>query len=508
MIGSRLKLAVSDMQGFPGGVSGKRDFEAMVDLLPIAIMTCDIHDDFRIDYVNKATIEALKSIEHALPCKADDVVGRSVDFFHKDPQHQRQILSDPRNLPHNAIVEIAGEYLDLQVSALLDSKGGYAGPMLSWSVVTDRVHKERESEKLMTMLDEMPINVMLADAESLEITYANQTTINSLKPLQHLLPIAAEDLVGACIDIFHKNPAHQRAVLADPGNLPHNARIKLGDETLALKVAAVKDKDGSYIGPMVTWSVITEQVRLADSFEENVGSVVEAVSSASTELQSSAESMSGTAQQTTERASSVAGAAEELTSAVSEIGRQVEQSSTVSGEAVREAAEANRLMAGLSESAQKIGEVSTLIQDIASQTNLLALNATIEAARAGEAGKGFAVVASEVKSLAVQTAKATEEIREQITGMQQAAEDSVHGIEKVNQIIENMAEIASAISAAVEEQNAATNEVSHNISGVSTAATETGHACSEVEQAARGLGEQAEGLKSRVSEFLEMVRSL
>ncbi|MDP6706713.1 MAG: methyl-accepting chemotaxis protein [Alphaproteobacteria bacterium] len=371
--------------------------------------------------------------------------------------------------------------------------------MLTWSVVTEQVRKEEETEKLLQMLDRMPINVMLADKDTLEITYLNKTSIETLGPLRHLLPCPPEELEGKCIDIFHKHPEHQRRLLGDPSNLPHRAQIKLGDETLDLAVSALLDEAGTYVGPLLTWSVVTRNVTMAN----NVTGVVEAVSAASTEMQHSAQSMQQTAEQATSRAGTVASAAEELSSSISEINRQVSHSSQVAGEAVTESQKTSEMIAGLAEAAQKIGDVVDIIQDIASQTNLLALNATIEAARAGEAGKGFAVVAAEVKSLANQTASATEEISEQIGQIQSATTSAVDANESISKTIGTINEIATAIAAAVEQQGAATQDVSTNIIQVSEASTETGRIATEVLEAATELSQQGERLTQEVGEFLK-----
>jgi methyl-accepting chemotaxis protein len=275
--------------------------------------------------------------------------------------------------------------------------------------------------------------------------------------------------------------------------------------------------------------------QMADDFQASVGGVVQTVSSASTELQSSAQSMTAISEQTSSQATAVAAAseeastnvqtvasaAEELSSSISEISRQVSQSTEIAGTAVGAAEQADEMVQGLAMSAQKIGEVVALITDIADQTNLLALNATIEAARAGEAGKGFAVVASEVKNLANQTAKATEEISSQISGIQSATQDSVQAIQGITKTIGEISEIAGAIAAAVEEQGAATSEiarnveqaaagtgeVSSNIGGVTQAAGEAGQSATQVLNAANELSEQSELLKSEVDKFMTQVRN-
>ena len=480
----------------------KADAEAarlaqMVEEMPINVLTLDL-EDFKINYANKASLTTLKELQHVLPCRAEEIVGQCVDIFHKDPAHQRKLLSDPKNLPHKAIIEVGGELLDLLVTAINDKDGNYMGPMLSWSVVTAKVKADAESDRLLQMIETMPVNVMMLEPTDFTITYVNQTSKTTLAPLQSLLPCPIDELVGQCVDIFHKDPAHQRAILKDPANLPHQAQIKLGDETLDLRVSAVNDKDGHYLGAMLTWEVITRKVQ----FASQVKAIVETVSSSATEMQSTAESMASTAEETNNQASAVAAASEELTSSVNEISQQVSRSATIANEAVEEAERSNAMVQGLAEAADKIGEVVNLINDIASQTNLLALNATIEAARAGDAGKGFAVVAAEVKNLANQTAKATEDIAAQVTSIQGATQDAVSAIQGIGKTITEISEIATTISSAVEEQTAATQEVTSNITGVTTASGETGQAANQVLEAATELSKQGEHLTKEIDAFM------
>ena len=279
----------------------------------------------------------------------------------------------------------------------------------------------------------------------------------------------------------------------------------------------------------------TDMTKLADTFESAVGEIVETVSSASSELEASANTLTsaaGRAQELTtmvaaasEEAStnvqSVASATEELTSSVNEISRQVQESARMASEAVDQASKTNDRVSELSKAAARIGDVVELINTIAGQTNLLALNATIEAARAGEAGRGFAVVASEVKALAEQTAKATGEIGQQITGIQAATRESVGAIKEISDTIAKLSEISATIASAVEEQGAATQEISRNvqqaaqgtqqvssnITDVQRGAGETGSASSQVLSAAQSLSGDSKRLKLEVTRFLDTVRA-
>jgi methyl-accepting chemotaxis protein len=289
-------------------------------------------------------------------------------------------------------------------------------------------------------------------------------------------------------------------------------------------------------------ALIAEKVQRAQrldallrGFEARTAVLVSMVASAATELESTSRAMASTTGETVAQATNVAAAveaasinvqtvasaAEELSASISEIARQVAQSSEIADRAVEDANRTDAIVKTLAEGAQKIGDVVGLISTIAGQTNLLALNATIEAARAGDAGKGFAVVASEVKSLANQTAKATDDISRQIAQIQLATKEAVTAIEAITQTIGEVSRIATAIAAAVEEQGAATQEIARNIheaatgtqqvsvsiAGVSRGASETGAAATGVHDAAGELSKQAEGLSGDVQHFVTEVKA-
>ena len=277
------------------------------------------------------------------------------------------------------------------------------------------------------------------------------------------------------------------------------------------------------------------QLKLADELEGGVKTVVESIASAATEMQAAAQQMSHTADETSQHSSAVAAAteqasanvqtvataSEELSSSIAEISRQVTDARKVTQQAEATTQETNDTVRKLAEMAQKIGEIVHMISDIAAQTKLLALNATIEAARAGDAGRGFAVVANEVKSLANQTAKATEDISIQIGGMQSATDETVASIEQIRNVIGRLGETATTIAAAVEEQSASTQEisrnvheaaggareVSQNIADVQRASSETGQAAGAVLDSAGGLSQRSEELNAKVDQFLAKIRA-
>ncbi len=455
---------------------------------------------------------------------------------------------------------------------------------------TQQKELTRESHRVRSMVDQAPINVMFADRE-FKIRYMNQSTLNTLRKIQHLLPMPVDRLLGQSIDIFHKRPEMQRQLLSNPNNLPHRAEIKLADETLELNVNAIFDDRREYLGAMVTWDVITsrlateQKVREAKereqamtlelqnkvdillnnvdaaasgdltqivgvtgddaigqmgnalaSFLEKLQSSVGAIAMCTRSLNSASESLavvsdqmtssagetssqssmlSAASEEVTKNVQTVATAIEEMSATIKEIAKNASEGARIASTAVHVANTTNDTIAKLGDSSGEIGKVIKVITSIAQQTNLLALNATIEAARAGEAGKGFAVVANEVKELAKETAKATEDISQKIEAIQSDTAGAVQAIREITDIITQMNDLSNSIAGAVEEQSATTNEmarsvneaatgvneIARNVSAVATAADGTSAGASNVQQAAQELSTMSADLQQIVSQF-------
>ena len=498
--------------------------QQMVDLSPVNTLMAD--KDGLLLYMNANSEKTLKTLEQYLPDRVENLVGKSIDWFHKNPEFQRNIILNPRNLPHKAIIQVGPEKLDLLVSAVNDANGNYLGPMVNWSIVTEKLLNEEAMARTQQMVDLSPINTMMADKNGVLI-YMNENSRKTLKSLEAHLPAKVDQLVGNSIDWFHKNPEYQRKIIADPRNLPHTSIIQVGEDKLDLLVSPIFDGNGEYMGPMVTWSVITSRLKLVDDLTEASGQLA----ASAEELLSVANTMSANAEETSAQSNTASAASEqvnagiqtvstnmeEMTASIREITKNTNEASSKSNQAMEMSNDANSIIQALGESSLDIGNVIKVITSIAQQTNLLALNATIEAARAGEAGKGFAVVANEVKELAKQTATATEDISRKIEAIQNDSQSAVTSIGSVSDAISQLNSIAGNIASAMEEQAATTNEVarvvvesttgvqqiSENIQQVSVAASQTGQGANDMQGAAKNLND----LASRLNALVEQVKN-
>jgi methyl-accepting chemotaxis protein len=388
-------------------------------------------------------------------------------------------------------------------------------------------------DSAMVMVDNVPLGIAWSDPQrDFVITYMNES---GRAMLDGVVADKGAALVGKRLPAVFAPLGDRSAELADPARLPLRLDLTLGQLVLELRVVAIRNGKGVYIGAMAVWMDVSRRARLTRDFETKITVAVEELAGSVATMQATTDAMSKQGEQAKQRSVAVSGAAtqvtgdvrrvadasNELTASLAKIAAHSASSSSAARQAVAEVARTDEVMRGLSGAAQEIGAVLELIQAIAGQTNLLALNATIEAARAGEAGKGFAVVAAEVKNLATQTARATDQIRGQIEAIQSAAAGAVSTMKRIGTAIGEVSDTAGTITAAVEQQSAATSDiarnmgltvaaasdVSENIGEVMTAATAVGNAAGQLVGSVTDLSKQSTGLRRQVADFLANMRT-
>ncbi len=393
------------------------------------------------------------------------------------------------------------------------------------------LHREvEEAFRLRQMVEGQATSVLLLDTAG-RIAFANAAMRALLRRAGQGLRVAEDQMVGRTIAQVHGEGAALESALDAGGGKP--SRTTMGTLPLAVIPQPITDSHGAPAGTMVVVADKTAQEDLIRAFDSSIKQVAQAIADTAEMVRTEIETVAGGAADARSRAEeagsgareslsnveTVASATHQLTASISEIGRSVTRATDLAQAAVSQAEATDHVVAGLSEGADRIGAVVELISSIADQTNLLALNATIEAARAGEAGKGFSVVAGEVKTLANQTAKATEEIATQINGLRASTGEAVGAIRAIGDAIQEISETVGIIAAAMEQQGSATREIGQAVeaaAGTSGAVATSmdgtisitevlNRATERLSTSARTLSEQSNTLDTQVGQFLQTI---
>lgn len=586
-------------------------FQGALDQSGTAVIM--INRDLEITYINQSSVKLLQQHEQTFKkrwpnfsAEKNNMMGLCIDGFHRNPQHQRQMLSNPANLPFTTDIEIEDIKIQLNVTAINDSKGNYIGNALEWRDVTKERLRELEVGRLQSTIAGMTTNMMMADLAG-NIVYMNPAVTHMLErredTLRKALPAFRVDtLIGTNIDTFHKNPAHQRGILTNPNNMPYQADIAVENLSFSLTAMALYDDKGVHVGSAVEWIDLTEEkdgqkqidhlinsaiqgqldnrintseyqgfmrdlgnginqlmdnivapitaaidtsqalangdltktmatdysgefLALANSMNgsmDKLGEMVGDIRSASTNVFGAAREIAQGNTDLSQRTEAQASSLEETASAMEELTTTVQQNSDNASEATKRATaamaqarnggavvqDAVAAMEEITKFSKQIADIIGVIDEIAFQTNLLALNAAVEAARAGEQGRGFAVVAAEVRNLAQRSAGAAKEIKALINdsvdavgkGTKLVDESGATFSELVN-AVEEVVTMVSDIDNASKEQTAGINEISAAVTQMDEMTQQNAALVEQASASSKAMEEQAQGLIDQMEYF-------
>ncbi|WP_427916950.1 aerotaxis transducer Aer2 [Vibrio amylolyticus] len=626
--GVKIKLDVSAMKDTEGNYVGntlewddvteqyKKDndvarLEAAIGQAQTPMVMID--RDFLITYANTSTIDLFQTIESQLrtvwpgfTASEEWLMGRCIDEFHANPAHQRKLLGDPNNLPYSTDIQIADVKIQLNVAAIRDASGEYIGNTLEWADVTAERAKEQQIGRLASAVEGMTTNLMMADKEGIirDINPSLMTLLKSRESeLRSVLPaFDSNKLVGANIDIFHKNPAHQRSIISNPDALPFTSNIAVGGLEFTLTCIAMRDSEGEYIGPALQWEDITEQQdgqrqvealiqkaivgdlgeridttvysgfmkelgdgvnnlldtlvkplgecidimsgvadgnlkdNMAQDYNGEFGRLADAVNTSIVNLRNMAEKITTSSARVATASSEIAegnddlsqrveaqaanleetaASMEEMTATVrqnadnakgaNELADDAATKAGKGGDVVGQAVEA---MSGINNASKKIADIIGVIDEIAFQTNLLALNAAVEAARAGEQGRGFAVVAGEVRNLAQRSAAAAKEIKglindsvEKVDEGSRLVDESGATLKEIVDAVAKVTELIAQIASSSVEQSTGIDEINRAIATMDEMTQQNASLVEETSAASQSLKDEGKVLLNLMNFF-------
>lgn len=414
-----------------------------------------------------------------------------------------------------AMLETGSSHIDLseiKAGGVLKELGRYMGAFID---------DAKDAHIMRQSIHDMIVPVALANKDGI-IEYVNDAFTALMAEIADSLPCPVDAIRGKNIDLFHKHPAHQRAMIRSESSFPMTASFVASGHHIQFTASAIKNMAGEWTHMLVTWEDVTDKKGLEEDFRNGVGAEVQKVLRLTDSMYGETQGVAASAEQSHRQtevlrngsmqaangASTVAAASEELSTSIATVHEQTKRAQEISQAARTSGAETIATMEELRKASQDIGEVVEVISKIAEQTNLLSLNASIEAARAGERGAGFAVVASEVKSLANETSQATEHIASIIENLRRHTATSVESMEKINGIIHNIDDINGSISMAAEEQARAAQEISASIQSVSMSVEGVSNGVTDVAEAASAMGRSSSSLIGASDEIKASLGSL